>query len=80
MSPLLALLPQLNLIEILVIGAVILLLFGTRLPALMRSLGRGVVEFKKGVQGIDDESANTGEGLHPNTDREPTPVDAGRRV
>ena len=33
-----------------------LLLFGTRLPSVMRSLGRGVVEFKKGMQGIDDES------------------------
>lgn len=79
MSPLLALLPQLNLVEILVIGAVILLLFGTRLPSLMRSLGRGVVEFKKGVQGIDDESAG-GEGLNPKTDREPTPVDSSRRA
>jgi sec-independent protein translocase protein TatA len=42
--------------EIIVIGLVILLLFGNRLPGLMRSLGRGVVEFKKGVQGIEDDS------------------------
>ena len=41
--------------EILIIGAIILLLFGHRLPSLMRSLGRGVVEFKKGVHGIDDD-------------------------
>ena len=32
-----------------------LILFGSRLPSVMRSLGQGVVEFKKGVQGIEDE-------------------------
>jgi sec-independent protein translocase protein TatA len=42
-------------VEILVIGLVVLLLFGNRLPGLMRSLGQGVVEFKKGVQGIEDD-------------------------
>lgn len=31
-----------------------LLLFGNRLPSVMRSLGKSVVEFKKGVNGIDD--------------------------
>jgi len=36
-----------------------LLLFGHRLPGLMRSMGRSVVEFKKGVQGIEDDA---GEG------------------
>jgi len=30
------------------------LLFGTRLPKVMRSLGEGIVEFKRGVQGIED--------------------------
>jgi len=42
-------------VEIIVIGLVLLLLFGNRLPGLMRSLGQGVVEFKKGVQGIEEE-------------------------
>ncbi|MGB4727710.1 MAG: twin-arginine translocase TatA/TatE family subunit [Thermogutta sp.] len=43
--------------EMLVIALVILLLFGNRLPSVMRSLGRGVVEFKKGLsdQGSDEE-------------------------
>ena len=40
--------------ELLIIGIIILLLFGNRLPSVMRSLGRGVVEFKKGLQGIED--------------------------
>ena len=34
---------------------IFLLLFGNRLPSVMRSLGEGVVEFKKGMQGIEDD-------------------------
>ncbi len=41
--------------ELIVVSVVVLLLFGNRLPSVMRSLGRGVVEFKKGVQGIEDD-------------------------
>ena len=44
--------------ELVIIAAIALLLFGNRLPSVMRSLGRGVVEFKKGVQGIEDEVEN----------------------
>ncbi len=44
--------------ELLVVGLVVLLLFGSRLPSLMRSLGRSVVEFKKGVKEIDDDGGN----------------------
>lgn len=32
-----------------------LLLFGRRLPEVGRSIGRSIVEFKKGVKGIEDE-------------------------
>lgn len=40
--------------EILLIVLVILLLFGAkRIPDLMRSLGKGVSELKKGMQGLD---------------------------
>jgi|YNPMSStandDraft_1061717.scaffolds.fasta_scaffold03262_2 sec-independent protein translocase protein TatA len=41
--------------ELLVIAILTLILFGNRLPSVMRSLGRGVVEFKKGIQGIEDD-------------------------
>ena len=37
------------------VALVALLLFGNRLPSMMRSLGRSVVEFKKGVAGIEDD-------------------------
>jgi sec-independent protein translocase protein TatA len=39
----------------LIIAAIVFLLFGNRLPSVMRSLGQGVVEFKKGLQGIEDD-------------------------
>ena len=38
-----------------VFALVAFLLFGNRLPSVMRSLGRSVVEFKKGVAGIEDD-------------------------
>ena len=41
--------------EMLIIGVIAVLLFGKRLPEVGRSLGKGLMEFKKGVQGIDDE-------------------------
>jgi len=39
----------------LIVLVIVLLLFGNRLPSVMRSLGRGVVEFKKGMEGIEEE-------------------------
>ncbi|MCP4366452.1 MAG: twin-arginine translocase TatA/TatE family subunit [Planctomycetes bacterium] len=41
--------------EWLVILIVALLIFGKRLPDVMRSLGKGVVEFKKGIKGIEED-------------------------
>lgn len=41
--------------EWLVILIVGLLLFGRRLPEVGRSVGKTIVEFKKGVKGIEDE-------------------------
>jgi len=47
-------------VELLIVAAIILLLFGNRLPSVMRSMGRGIVEFKKGVKGIEDEVEEAG--------------------
>ena len=44
--------------ELLIVAAVVLLLFGTRLPKVMRALGEGIVEFKRGVQGIEDTGSS----------------------
>ncbi len=46
--------------EMLFVALIVLLLFGNRLPSVMRSLGRGVVEFKKGVQGIEEDVEGSG--------------------
>ncbi len=41
--------------ELLVIGVVAVLIFGRRLPEVGRSLGQGLVEFKKGLHGVKDQ-------------------------
>ena len=45
--------------ELLIVGFIVLILFGSRLPGVMRSLGQGMVEFKKGVQGIEDDKEHS---------------------
>ena len=42
-------------VTLLIVALVCVLLFGNRLPSVMRSLGRSVVEFKKGVAGIEED-------------------------
>src|SRR6188508_3352424 len=44
-----------GLTEWIVIAALGLLIFGKRLPEVGRSLGKGIVEFKKGIKGVEDE-------------------------
>lgn len=45
---------QWELIAIIVVGV---LLFGSRLPSIARSLGKSVTEFKKGVKDINEDVA-----------------------
>lgn len=51
----LGLLPNLHGTELIILLVLGLLIFGRRLPEVGRSLGRGIVEFRKGVKGIEDE-------------------------
>ncbi|MFN8237287.1 MAG: twin-arginine translocase TatA/TatE family subunit [Chitinophagales bacterium] len=45
--------------EILLIAGVLLLMFGgKKIPELMKGLGKGINEFKKGKEGIEDELKN----------------------
>jgi sec-independent protein translocase protein TatA len=39
----------------LILGVIAVLLFGSRLPSVARSLGKSIVEFKKGMNDLQDE-------------------------
>jgi sec-independent protein translocase protein TatA len=41
--------------ELILIGVLGVLIFGNKLPDVGRSLGKGIVEFKKGVKGVQDD-------------------------
>lgn len=45
--------------ELMIVALVVLVLFGSRLPKVMRSLGSSITEFKKGVNegNADEEDA-----------------------
>ena len=63
--------------EILLILVLGVLLFGRKLPDIGRSLGKTMIEFKKGMKGIEDEVSE------PSAARaaiEPEPVKAPARV
>ena len=57
MNPLLAFFPGMGIgpMEMMIVGVIALLLFGKRLPEVARSMGKGIVEFKKGLSGIEEE-------------------------
>jgi sec-independent protein translocase protein TatA len=41
--------------ELLILAVLGVLLFGRKLPEVGRYLGKGIVEFKKGIKGLEDE-------------------------
>ena len=55
--------------ELLILGVIALLLFGTRLPKIARSFGQSVTEFKKGIREAERESTEdeTTEKTHEKT-------------
>ncbi|MFL5767666.1 MAG: twin-arginine translocase TatA/TatE family subunit [Actinomycetota bacterium] len=64
--------------EWLIVGAVVLLLFGAKkLPDLARSLGRSSSEFKKGMRegGVDDDEDETTTPSKTSTDKTDTSTD-----
>lgn len=62
--------------EILLLLLLGVLLFGRKLPEIGRSLGKTVVEFKKGVKGLEDEVASD----LPTRTMEPDPVRPPQRI
>ncbi len=51
----LALFQNIGMPELIIIGIITLLIFGPRLPSVMRSIGKGIVEFKKGLRDTGEE-------------------------
>ncbi|MBN2712954.1 MAG: twin-arginine translocase TatA/TatE family subunit [Planctomycetes bacterium] len=52
---------QIGWFEWLIIAVIAILLFGKRLPDIGRQLGKGMVEFKKGLKGMQEELEKAGE-------------------
>jgi sec-independent protein translocase protein TatA len=55
MHALLGFLPSIGAQELLILLIIGVLLFGKKLPEVGRYLGKGIVEFKKGIKGLEDE-------------------------
>ena len=60
--------------EMLIILVIAVLLFGKRLPEVGRSLGKGIVEFKKGIHGIEEEISSATSSLGDDNSQE-EPID-----
>ena len=63
--------------EMLFVGIIGLLLFGKKLPDVAKQLGKGIMEFKKGMHGFDDvvrgESSSSYQSSTPSS--RPAPPD-----
>jgi len=49
--------------ELAIIAIIALILFGRRLPEVGKSLGKGIVEFKKGLKDVQDEVGKTSDAI-----------------
>src|SRR5207253_945572 len=49
--------------ELILLLIILVLLFGRKLPELGRYLGKGIVEFRKGIRGVEDEIDPSSQGL-----------------
>lgn len=56
----------------LILGALAVLLFGERLPEVARSVGKGFMEFKNGMRGIQQEFENAVNSAMTNSDTSST--------
>jgi len=75
-----AFIPGLGMQEMLLLLLLGVLLFGRKLPDIGRSLGKTVIEFKKGVSGVEEEISNATSGASSKAAIEPEPVRAPQRV
>lgn len=52
-------------VGLVIILIIALIIFGKRLPDVARSMGKGIVEFKKGLRGVEDELDQAGHDSPP---------------
>lgn len=78
MTPMLAFFGSIGYQELIIIAVIGLLIFGKRLPEVGRSLGKGIVEFKKGLAGIEDEVKKDAEPSDSSTALKPDQLDANK--
>src|SRR5262249_13490438 len=55
MAPIFGFLGEFSLFHWLIVAGIGILLFGKRLPEVGRSLAKGIVEFRKGLKGLEDD-------------------------
>jgi sec-independent protein translocase protein TatA len=67
-TALLGFIQNLGPVEIMIIVGFGIILFGRRLPEVGRSLGKSIVEFKKGLRGIEEEVDQASTRPDPRTD------------
>lgn len=65
--------------EMAIIGVIALLLFGKRLPEVARGMGKSIVEFKKGIAGVEDEVSRAVYSNETSTSSSSRPVPAEER-
>ena len=61
--------------EMMILMVIALLLFGKRLPEVARSLGKGMMEFKKGMYDIQDEVTSATSNRSVSSQSRPIPAD-----
>ena len=60
--------------ELILIMFVVLMVFGSRLPEVMKSLGKGMTQFKRGLREVEDEIMS--EQTLPEGPHQPKQIDA----
>ena len=72
MNPLFAVIFGLGPAELAVLAVAGVLLFGRKLPEMGKYLGKSIIEFKKGMRGLEDNLDDTGMGS-PTSAGQPAP-------
>jgi sec-independent protein translocase protein TatA len=66
-----------QLIIVLIVGV---LIFGRRLPEVGRYLGKGIIEFKKGMAGLEDSFDITSQAPAPQMQQQPQQLQSSEQI